>query len=81
MSWTSFTSFSFQLDNLGLSVSTWFGDIVIPSHTLALIVAIVAVLRIRKIVRDRLASRKVETLPTAPPLTDLWNTNPFDDFA
>ena len=53
----------------------------ISTKMLAVLIGIVVVLRVRKVVNDRLAQRKADTY-TAPPLTDFWNDQPtFDDFA
>lgn len=56
-------------------------DLYLNTKVLVALIAIVVVLRTRKVVSDRLAQRKADTY-TAPPQSDLWNTNnPFDDFA
>ena len=54
----------------------------LSTKVLVVLLMIAVVLRTRKVIVDRLAQRKTETLPPAPPSLDLWNTaNPFDDFA
>jgi len=53
----------------------------LSTKVLAVLVGIVVVLRVRKVVNDRLAQRKADTW-TVPPQIDLLNSNnPFDDFA
>lgn len=54
----TFTTFSIQFDNQGLSVSTWLGDFNLPAHTVALIAVGVLVLRIRKIILSKKTTRK-----------------------
>ena len=67
-------------DYIDLRVSSVF-EFFLSTKVLAILVGIVVVLRVRKVVNDRLAQRKADTY-TAPPLTDFWNDQPtFDDFA
>jgi len=67
-------------DYIDLRVGSVF-EFFLSTKVLVVLVGIVVVLRVRKIVNDRLAQRKADTY-TAPPQVDLWNTNnPFDDFA
>lgn len=56
-------------------------DLYLNTKVLVALIAIVVVLRTRKVVSDRLAQRKAHTY-TVPPQIDLQDTNnPFDDFA
>lgn len=64
-------------DYVDLRIGSAF-EFYISTKVLAVIVAIVVVLRTRKVIVDRLAQRKV--VPFTPP--KVWNAdNPFDDFA
>ena len=49
----------------------------LSTKVLVVLVGIVVVLRVRKVVNDRLAQRKA--VPFTPP--KVWNTDAFDDFA
>lgn len=75
--------FNLNLDSQGLDLTTYLGNIYLPLSTIALVFAIVAVLRIRKVTLDYLATRKANKATTyiEPKTLDLWNDNPFDDFA
>ena len=67
-------------DYIDLRIAQHF-EFYLSTKVLFFIVVVVAVLRTRKVVNDRLAQRKADTY-TAPPLTDFWNDQPtFDDFA
>jgi len=56
-------------------------ELYLNTKVVAVIVGIVVVLRVRKVVNDRLAQRKANTW-TVPPQIDLLDSNnPFDDFA
>lgn len=56
-------------------------ELYLNTKVVAVVVGIVVVLRVRKVVNDRLAQRKADTW-TVPPQIDLLNSNnPFDDFA
>ena len=67
-------------DYIDLRVGSVF-EFFLSTKVLVVLVGIVVVLRVRKVVNDRLAQRKADTW-TVPPQIDLLNTNnPFDDFA
>ena len=73
-------NFSIVLDNVGLNIDTYFGSLALPLHTILAVVFVVVVLRVRKVVLDKLSRRNAIT---APPQVDLQNSgNDFDfDFA
>lgn len=67
-------------DYVDLRIAQHF-ELYISTKVLFFFVVVVAVLRTRKVVNDRLAQRKADTW-TVPPQIDLLNSNnPFDDFA